>query len=73
MYRHLIHGVTQKLLFRHMKKYQKYLQGKKFKQVRKNDPLFNENCVVKDHWSDEKQFDYVDEDIFTAPNGSEIK
>ena len=43
-------------------------------KVRKNDPLFlMKDCIVKDLWDSEEQFDEVDEDEFTAKNGSVIK
>jgi len=42
--------------------------------VRKNDPLFlMKDCVVKDLWDSEEQFDEVDEEEFTAKNGSVVK
>ena len=75
MYRHLIQEGNAKII---ISSYEEISKGvykeKSSSEVRKNDPLFlMKNCVVKDHWSNEKQFDYVDEDIFVAPNGSEIK
>ena len=75
MYRHLIQEGNAKII---ISSYEEISNGvykeKSSSEVRKNDPLFlMKNCVVKDHWSNEKQFDYVDEDIFVAPNGSEIK
>lgn len=43
-------------------------------KVRKNDPLFlMKDCIVKDLWDNEEQFDEVDEDEFAAKNGSVIK
>jgi hypothetical protein len=43
-------------------------------KVRKNDPLFlMKDCIVKDLWDSEEQFDEVDEDEFAAKNGSVIK
>jgi hypothetical protein len=42
--------------------------------VRKNDPLFlMKDCVVKDLWDSEEQFDEVDEEEFAAKNGSVVK
>jgi hypothetical protein len=42
--------------------------------VRKNDPLFlMKDCIVKDLWDSEEQFDEVDEEEFTAKNGSVVK
>ena len=75
MYRHLIQEGNAKIIISSYEEISKGIyKEKSSSEVRKNDPLFlMKNCVVKDHWSDEKQFDYVDEDIFTAPNGSEIK
>ena len=75
MYRHLIQEGYAKII---ISSYEEISKGvykeKSSSDVRKNDPLFlMKDCVVKDHWSNEKQFDYVDEDIFIAPNKSEIK
>ena len=75
MYRHLIEEGNAKII---ISSYDEISKGvykeKSSKEVRKNDPLFlMKNCVVRDHWKNESQFDYVDEDIFTANNGSEIK
>ncbi len=43
-------------------------------KVRKNDPLFlMKDCIVKDLWDSEEQFDEVDEEEFTAKNGSIVK
>jgi hypothetical protein len=42
--------------------------------VRKNDPLFlMKDCVVRDLWDSEEQFDEVDEEEFTSKNGSIVK
>lgn len=42
--------------------------------VRKNDPLFlMKDCVVRDLWDNEQQFDEVDEEEFTSKNGSIVK
>ena len=75
MYRHLIEQGHAKII---ISSYDEISKGvykeKSSKEVRKNDPLFlMKNCVVRDHWKTESQFDYVDEDVFTANNGSEIK
>lgn len=43
-------------------------------KVRKNDPLFlMKDCIVKDLWDSEEQFDEVDEEELTAKNGSIVK
>ena len=75
MYRHLIQEGNAKITISSFEEISKGVyKEKSSSDVRKNDPLFlMKDCVVKDHWSKEKQFDYVDEDIFIAPNGSEIK
>jgi hypothetical protein len=75
MYRHLIKEGNAKITISSFEEISKGVyKEKSSSDVRKNDPLFlMKDCVVKDHWSNEKQFDYVDEDIFMAPNGSEIK
>jgi len=75
MYRHLIEQGHAKII---ISSYDEISKGvykeKSSKEVRKNDPLFlMKNCVVRDYWKNESQFDYVDEDVFTANNGSEIK
>lgn len=75
MYRHLIKEGNAKIIISSYEEISKgVFKEKSSKEVRKNDPLFlMKDCVVKDHWNNESQFDYVDEDIFNAPNGSEIK
>lgn len=42
-------------------------------EVRKNDPLFlMKDCIVRDLWDSESQFDFFDTEEFTAKNGSKI-
>ncbi len=75
MYRHLIESGSAKII---LSSYDEISKGvfkeKSYKEVRKNDPLFlMKDCVVKDIWNNESQFDYVDEDIFSTSSGTEIK
>ena len=75
MYRYLIENGSAKIIISSYEEISKGVYKEKTsKEVRKNDPLFlMKDCIVKDIWNDESQNDYVDEDTFTASNGSEIK
>jgi hypothetical protein len=74
MYRYLIDDETVSITLNSYDEISKNSYTEKdSKIVRKNDPLFlMKNCVVRDLWDNEKQFDYVETEEFTATSGSKI-
>lgn len=75
IYRHLIDQGSVKITLTSYEEISKGNYKEKFNTVvRKNDPLFlMKDCVVRDLWNDENQFDFYDEEEFKAANGSIIK
>lgn len=75
IYRYLIQKGSVKITLTSFEEISKGNFKEKFNTtVRKNDPLFlMKDCVVKDLWDSEEQFDEVDEEEFVAKNGSIVK
>lgn len=75
IYRYLIQKGSVKITLSSFEEISKGNFKEKFNTiVRKNDPLFlMKDCVVKDLWDSEEQFDEVDEEEFVAKNGSTVK
>jgi len=75
IYRYLIQKESVKIVLTSFEEISKGNYREKLNiTVRKNDPLFlMKDCIVKDLWDSEEQFDEVDEEEFVAKNGSIIK
>jgi hypothetical protein len=75
IYRYLIQKESVKIVLTSFEEISKGNYKEKLNiTVRKNDPLFlMKDCIVKDLWNSEEQFDEVDEEEFAAKNGSIIK
>lgn len=75
IYRYLIQKGSVKITLSSFEEISKgNYQEKLNVEVRKNDPLFlMKDCIVKDLWDSDEQFDEVDEEAFAAKNGSVIK